>query len=263
MSKLRKQQGFSLVEIAIVLLIMGLLVSGSMTLFKSQKDSVAYKESSNKLNFIKEVMLGFVVINNYIPCPDTNAKGSDGYGEENRTAGRCTAFTGGVPFLDLGLNEADVTDAKYNPVRYYVNQGVTTLTNIQASTHSASYFCNQDCAATIPEPLPVFTAKTPPTAELLGAGNYMICARSNQTCTASSEMEFENLPIVLVADNIKGAGNCSAQGTAEKQNCDGDLIFWQGNFSMTDERAFDDYVVGLSGYEIKTKMLMNNPRSLK
>lgn len=260
-----KQKGFSLVEISIVLLIMGLLITGSMTMFSTQRDGVMYSESNMRLQQIKNAMLGFLVINKYMPCPDTNDSTAVGYGRENRaTNGRCTAVSGSVPFLDLGLSQADATDGKYSPIRYYVNQEANVLVRMQDHESSASYFCNSTCAGLIADQMkPMFDLQTPPTATKLGSGNYNICAKDNSTCTAGSVMSFEDLPIVLVADNIKGAGNCSAQTASEQENCDGDSLFWQGNFNMKDERPFDDYVLGISAYEIKGKMLMNNPKSLR
>ena len=57
----RKQFGFTLVEMAIVLVIIGLLVSAFLIPLSAQRDLKDYNETKQKIVDIKEGLLGFVV----------------------------------------------------------------------------------------------------------------------------------------------------------------------------------------------------------
>ena len=55
------QYGFTLVEIAIVLVIVGLLLSGGINLLSVSSDSARYKETQNNMTDIKDTILGLYV----------------------------------------------------------------------------------------------------------------------------------------------------------------------------------------------------------
>lgn len=103
-----KQQGFSLIEMAVVLVIVGLLVTGLLLPLSAQIDQRNYNETQRELADIREALVGFALSNAasngnpYLPCPDTNA---DGF--EDRLAGVCTNVVAGLPWATLGLGRAD------------------------------------------------------------------------------------------------------------------------------------------------------------
>jgi prepilin-type N-terminal cleavage/methylation domain-containing protein len=54
-------QGFTLVEVAIVLIIVGLMMSAFLMPLAAQLDSKSYRESRAKLEDIKEAIIGFAL----------------------------------------------------------------------------------------------------------------------------------------------------------------------------------------------------------
>lgn len=110
------QLGFTLVEMAIVLVIVGLLIAGLLTPLGVQRDIRDYSETRAELAEIREALIGFALShqavdgNPYLPCPDT-----DGDGSENRTGTACTSATGAgdLPWNTLGLGRTDSWNNAY------------------------------------------------------------------------------------------------------------------------------------------------------
>lgn len=128
-----KQKGFTLVEIAIVLAIIGILMSGILGSISAQRDGIQKKEDAATLNRIVNALQGFVSVNGYMPCPDSNG---DGY--ENRNAnGYCAAVNGRLPYLEIG-GEGN-RDTTGQPFYYAVNTSANTI-NVRNLCEQASYF---------------------------------------------------------------------------------------------------------------------------
>ncbi len=105
----RKQIGFTLIEMAIVLVVVGLLIAGLITPLSVQRDIRDYSETRAELSEIREALIGFALShqatdgNPYLPCPDT-----DGDGSEDRDAGGdCLSQSGVLPWETLGLGQID------------------------------------------------------------------------------------------------------------------------------------------------------------
>src|SRR5688572_19844594 len=63
------QQGFSLAELAIVLLIVGLILAGVLTPLGAQIEIRKTAETTKILEDVKEALLGFAAANGRLPCP--------------------------------------------------------------------------------------------------------------------------------------------------------------------------------------------------
>jgi prepilin-type N-terminal cleavage/methylation domain-containing protein len=103
-----KSKGFTLVEMAIVLIIVGLLVSAFLAPLSAQRDLKDYTDTKLRLEQIREALYGYAIINGSLPCPTTTANPSDNlnYGHENSTC-PLTAAAGVLPWKDLGVQEVD------------------------------------------------------------------------------------------------------------------------------------------------------------
>ncbi len=254
--KTKQQAGFSLVELALVLMIVGLLAAGALSVLSSQREQVKYTESEQALAQTKQALLSFLVVNGFLPCPDTT-----GDGLENRTNQACEAVSGDVPYRDIGLRLADVRDGFGVGLHYVVNAEATSLSALQDSTRSASFFCGISCAG---GNLPVFILNTPPTASESGVGNYDVCASGGASCDGSAPMQLEAVPLLLVAFNQRGLPACMDRPAQEQENCDGNRFFWQGGYAPLagQDGFFDDEIVGVSAYEIKSHYMKNHPGAL-
>lgn len=257
----RKELGFSLVELAIVLSILGLVFVGAMTSFGSFKQTAFIKESQSHSSNIKKQILNFGLINKYLPCPDTNANGF-----ENRitvsgslgTVDRCASSVGTVPYLDLGLIESDVEDGWGNKLRYAVNTNTTSANLICDKTSSASMFCNSGSASGT---FWFTLTDTPPFASDRGLGNYFVCNDNAAICTGTpvdADLQTDSAVLILVAYNEDGSIALNACGTmsgANNENCDTDEYYHQRQLTTVEGSFFDDVITTISGYEVKAKLL--------
>jgi prepilin-type N-terminal cleavage/methylation domain-containing protein len=116
----KHRSGFTLVELAIVLVIVGLLISAFLTPLAAQLEQSRNAEVRRDLLEIKEALLGFAIINGQLPCPDTDGNGTDdGCANTNATS----TSGGNVPWATLNTKQLDPWGRRY---RYHVNNAFTT-----------------------------------------------------------------------------------------------------------------------------------------
>jgi prepilin-type N-terminal cleavage/methylation domain-containing protein len=126
------QRGFTLTEMAVVLVIVSLLIGGMLLPMTAQDDMRRSNETRATLANIQEALLGFAVVKGRLPCPASPSA----TGDENPEGGNCVNFSDGfVPGISLGLQPVDregyVIDAWGRRIRYAVtnvNIGATTFT---------------------------------------------------------------------------------------------------------------------------------------
>lgn len=117
-----KQTGFSLVEMAVVLAIVGVLLAGLLPTLSSQVEQRRTNETNKQLDEIKQALIGFAVSNGRLPCSATSA--SNGV-EAPVGGGTCTnSYNGFVPAVTLGLSSMDAQgyaiDGWSNRIRYAI-----------------------------------------------------------------------------------------------------------------------------------------------
>ncbi len=95
------EKGFSLLELAVVLVIIGILTSATVFFFQ-QNDEVPLLQTqvdNASLRALENTLDGFIYANGRLPCPDTNGDGlENGGGLIN-----CAADVGTLPHRTLGL----------------------------------------------------------------------------------------------------------------------------------------------------------------
>ena len=266
-----KQNGFNLVEMAIVLAIVGLVFYGVSSNIGEFHNSSKVELSKKKTVNIKRQLLDYAVVNKYLPCPDISVPAD---GIEDRTLvvtgtgsfDRCSAVVGSVPFADLGLELEDVQDSWGNMIRYAVNQGTDNDGSVDPveicdKNRAASYFCRQGQGL-----YSWFTLDdTPPTAANAGTGNYFICNENTPIANCAgvlnaNQLEMDPAVAVLVAFNEDGQqtlNNCAGATAFNQNNCDQNQHYHQLGHSSVDGQFFDDVIEGISGYELKREVLTN------
>lgn len=129
-----RDNGFTLVEMAIVLVIAGLIISAFLAPLSAQRDLNDYGKARADLEQIKEALYGYAMINGRLPCPATQSNpAAAGYGE---AAASCAAPSpeGYLPWKTLGIREIDswgvrrtvVADPWIGYWRYRVNPNAAT-----------------------------------------------------------------------------------------------------------------------------------------
>ena len=107
MQSTSKSSGFTLVELAVVLVILGFLVGGLLVPLATQVEQRNRRETEQQLEEIRQALLGFVVAYGYLPCPTTeeNPLGAT-YGVTDPACAAPIA-EGYLPWKTLGLREVD------------------------------------------------------------------------------------------------------------------------------------------------------------
>jgi prepilin-type N-terminal cleavage/methylation domain-containing protein len=112
-----RAHGFTLAELAIVLVIVALLVGSLLAPLSTQIDSRNLADTRRALAEIRETILGYAVVNGRLPCPALAnvASGAAGAGlEGTRAASGCTNIAGVVPWATLGVAETDAWGRRYS-----------------------------------------------------------------------------------------------------------------------------------------------------
>jgi prepilin-type N-terminal cleavage/methylation domain-containing protein len=99
----RRQSGFTLVEIAIVLLIVGLMIGGVIAPLGAQLDQKKVSDTRRAMEDAREALFGFALRNGYLPCPAISATN----GLEDRVGSACTKRYGYLPWSTLGVARLD------------------------------------------------------------------------------------------------------------------------------------------------------------
>ena len=157
----RRQRGFSLIEVAVALMILGLALGATLKALGPQLAVRQYANTQRLLKDSAEAAVAFAMVNRRLPCPAsatsggresfcTNATGAcgaevfDPASSAGRLRGRCFAPVNAafVPGVTMGLGglapDGRVLDDWGSPLRYSVSDAPNTTANNSALTHACS-----------------------------------------------------------------------------------------------------------------------------
>jgi prepilin-type N-terminal cleavage/methylation domain-containing protein len=157
---MKAQRGFTLIELAIVLVIVTILIGGLAVPLSAQIQARRIAETKQTLQEARDALVGYAMITStatggepFLPCPDAEGDGRsdvDGSGE-------CTANSGGVsygwfPWVTLGTAPHD---AWGNRLRYVViSQFAKSSVGFSGTTPSGTLIniCDtRTCSSTVAE----------------------------------------------------------------------------------------------------------------
>ncbi len=236
------QSGFTLIEMAIVLMIVGLLLGGILVPLSAQMDQRNNSDTQKSLSEIKEAIIGYALANGRLPCPatatiptgQTNAGIALTTGSGSTLA--CSNATGVLPWATLGVSE---TDAWGNRYTYRV------MSDFADGVGSTTY---GGCS---PSPIPMLA-----TFGLCSVGNLNVLSAASGGVTIAA-----SVPAVIISHGKNGAGAYTPQGTQlprgsnpdELENSDG--ILDNNYVSHLPTATFDDLVVWISPNVLMNRMV--------
>jgi type II secretory pathway pseudopilin PulG len=232
MSPSKNCVGFSLVEMAVVLVILGFVLATLLLPLQAQREQLFRSQTENTLEIARKALLGFAQSQGRLPCPAT------ANGIENPTGGgACASAVGFLPAATLGIQPTDANgfaiDGWNNPIRY----AVTTVNTAGG-------------AAT-----PDFT--TSGEISVVGIANLApdlrVCADSAvANCSATEYLVNNAVAVVFSTGPTVAAGS---GGADEDENLDGDTVFVSQAPIVTAGNEFDHLVVWLSPYVLYNAMV--------
>ena len=97
-------QGFTLVELTVVLIIVSLLLGGLLIPLSAQQDVRQLADTEKQLAETRDALIGYAQINGRLPCPAADAGGL-----ENRdlVSRQCASLFGFLPWVNLGTRPTD------------------------------------------------------------------------------------------------------------------------------------------------------------
>jgi len=202
-----RSKGFSLVELAVVMMIVALLLAAALIPFSTQIDLRSQADTQRTLDSIKEAVIGFAQANGRLPCPanGTAPPGAVGTGSEalsgtipNTT---CTNAFGVVPWATLGVPETDAWGRRFS---YWVSPIFADGVGPPTATFNNTFPALQNPTCT-PAPAP-----TQSSFALCSLGSFTVNTRNEATHATSAVGTV--LAAVIISHGKNGQGAYVSQG---------------------------------------------------
>ena len=211
----RGEQGFTLLEMAIVLVVVGLLLGGMLIPLSTQLEKMDRDETKKILDEIHDALIGYAMANGRLPCPDTNDDGTIDMGAS------CSNVQGSIPWVDLGVGKED---AWGQPFTYRVTGDFADNTD------------GTGCG----------TATTGISFELCSVADIDVLD------AAAGNPVANQVPAIVIAHGKNWAITNSVD---ENENTDTDTTFVDRRPSIKATPTFDDQVIWISPNVLKAKMV--------
>lgn len=113
--------GFTLVELAVVIVLISILATMGLGVLSAQLSSIAYTDTKKRQETVKDALLSYISTKTELPCPDDPASGGV-TGSEDRSDDKCKADFGVLPYETLGIGRELAQDGWGNYMSYAVTR---------------------------------------------------------------------------------------------------------------------------------------------
>jgi prepilin-type N-terminal cleavage/methylation domain-containing protein len=272
---LYRNRGFTLVELAVVVLVVGLLIGSLLVPLSTQVDQRNATEAQRRLEDAREALIGYAIANQRFPCPASGT--SNGQESFCTNAGasvpascgaptltppadqRCSNFSNGyLPGAVLGLNNLDssgyaldgyplsqggqgrmryaVADPTFGATRHgLTTTGAMRTAGITTLGNNSLYLFICNLSAGIT----ATTCPIPTTSTTVASGNvaFIVFSLGKNGTTSTSSDELYNM-------NSGGGANASIN-----------KFFISRPFSSAAGAEFDDQLVWVSNYTLISRLI--------
>lgn len=136
----KKTQGFTLVEMAVVVVLIGIVMTMGLKMVTATLDNAAYSETKSKQERIKIALIGYLRTNGKLPCPDNSAGVATGAAATpNCNADEASGY-GVVPWQTLGIPRESAVDGWGDYFTYRVANGTSGSKNWTENSAPATDF---------------------------------------------------------------------------------------------------------------------------
>jgi prepilin-type N-terminal cleavage/methylation domain-containing protein len=238
-----RQAGFSLVEIAVVLAILGLALGAGITILNARLTQGKIDTTKARVEGVRQALVAYVAQNYRLPCPAGPGlkQGDVGFNAEEGNVGGCTATNavvvnvgaaapaglsrGTVPCVTLGISEEACYDAYGTRLTYFVDNSSTRLTKDTVSGISGSITLHK---------------VDPPALFTLNAANQI--SQGSAIVISHGANRGGGYAPGSIAPHLPAAAGISIYEIA---NTDNDVQFVQNSYVEKGVNSFDDVVVAL------------------
>lgn len=235
---LNTERGFSLVEMAVVLVILGFVIAALLLPLQAQRNQFFQTETENQLEIARKALIGFAQSRGRLPCPAIAT--SNGIENPIPATGTCTSPVGFLPAATLGIQPTDkdgfAIDGWNNRLRYAVSQVNTVGGAATPDFTTTNEMNNVTIAALDPD--------------------LRVCENSSVADCSTTKYLTNNAVVVIYSSGPNG----SIGGGADEAN-QGVSIPPTTFYSRTPTAAgstdgeFDDLVVWISPYVLYNAMI--------
>jgi prepilin-type N-terminal cleavage/methylation domain-containing protein len=263
-----RASGFSLIEIAVVLVILSILLAVVAVPLATQVTQRKIAETRSALENAQRALLGFAAANGRLPCPATDGTGgtANSLGDEafspvgNITNGECAKFVGFLPAVALGLNPLDAEGflvdgwaIKQNRIRYAVWGSSNTQINLISYPFTSTDGMKKaqvNNLATSNRPF-LFVCQSAPAGVLHTSSN----TPTTNACGGGVVKLTDKSPAIIFSLGSNAA--TGGTGAHELHNVNQDFVFVSHDATPTGSVAgeFDDIVTWISLNTVFDRML--------
>jgi prepilin-type N-terminal cleavage/methylation domain-containing protein len=251
-----RTRGFTLVEVAMVLFIIGLLLGGLLVPFAASVEHKNRANTEKNLQEIKDALYGFAVVNGRLPCPDceissascTGGTPDDGREDLNLITNNCSIPVGNLPWATLNVPQLDAWG-------YVFTYRVTAAFSRSVTAYTATPPCSS---------VPPYKAAF----DLCTLGNMNISKTDGGTANVA-----QNIPAIVIShgknhyasvqqaeeiENYERNPRIFGSNTAILSSYSGDdaNAFVYMDYTLSDGVImFDDLMIWISPFILKNKLI--------
>jgi prepilin-type N-terminal cleavage/methylation domain-containing protein len=254
--KFERTSGFTLIELAVVVVVITLLLGSLLIPLATQVDQRNVSETQKRLQEIKDSLIGYALANGRFPCPAGNQPADTGIekfaGGGTASNGNCSDFFDGyVPGITLGLSNLDtqgfVVDAwglQQNRIRYAVSNATIT-----------------SGATTVPNAFTAQGGMRSLGVQALGSGVDLlfVCATaggSTTNCGTATVLTKDAVFVVYsLGKNAATSGGASADELVNVNAGNNPVFVSKLNSASTVTGEFDDILLWTSRYNVISQLI--------
>jgi len=257
-----KISGFSLVEMAVVIFIAGILLSAGLKLLSAKVNSAQIETTKTHQEAIKQALISYLGKNKRLPCPADVANGA------STVINPPCASVGILPYAELGLDQATALDGWENYFTFAVTPNpITSPLPFKNPAYSTAWLYAYSPITVNPrfknDPLLTFWASNSTGGITISDGANVIANPSLGTGAVVAVISHGRNG--YGAFNVKKIRNDSTNaGADEQQNIDPETAI--GNISLikrdvsdssADGGVFDDLVFTANASELISPLITN------
>lgn len=252
----RKSAGFTLIELAIVLIVVAILLGYTVALFPVQQEIRQYRTANAEMDKIIEAIYAYAQVNGRLPCAD-NLGAPDGISDPNNGT-NCTSWYGLLPAKTLGIGgKYNANNSLLDPWGVPYRYQVTSIDSGAGAGPTGAGVAGGDFVMTLDMKNVTMNLLTP---------NLQIC-RFNPTalatdiaCTDAAATVAAGIPAVVLSLG-KNGGTLPPTSDIQIENTDNtadgitDIVFVKTTRSDTAGAEYDDIVKWISPNTLFSKMI--------